>query len=174
MFIPVTDLIDTVLGWIEEQRVVYETIINRYYVGRQLSTFAFRRSRINVPDMPAIEVDWTSEDPGWKYFRVLSERTALEIDVTTNHHQPELAGRCEAELVSLTARILASPPHLQAAIRGIDQTLWNSIPTGVSHRVENEMRIATLSWTGERLEYLVNMLFSPTLQVPQPIEFPPL
>lgn len=171
-------VIDTVIGFLEMQRPVYDTLINTYYSDRRrrLSVFHGRRLTIPASSMPSIEVAVVGEAIEWFACRVQNETSSVEIDVSVDIAQdPENGMRLLSKLTSLTARVLASPPHLRAHILNSGQHFYDSIPGNVSYSLVNDGggKTATISWTGKYLEYLVNNLFNPGLQIPQPVTFPP-
>ena len=164
-------LMDTIIQFIEEQRSVYETIIDRYYEGRILNIFLGRRASIPISSLPSIEVQVTNVSFSWAYCRVQQEEPSLEIDITTDNGYPEQAIRLESQLVSLTTRILSTPAHLRPRIMGTRLHMYDSLPKGVTYgKADNgRMRVATIQWGGKQLEYLANRLFKPALQIGQPL-----
>jgi hypothetical protein len=172
--IQVDKVLDTINALIEDQRPVYDTIIDRYHQGRSLNILIGRRPTIPASSLPAIEIYCTDETLGWHACRVQQEEPAIKLDVTTDNGHREQAVRLEAALVTLTTRILASPPHLRPRILGTQSHLYDSLPNSVSYGTagEGRMRVATISWRGKMLEYLSNRLFD-SLEIPQPLDFPP-
>lgn len=86
-------LTDTIIQFIEEQRPVYETLIDRYYQGRNLNIFFGRRPVIPSSSMPSIEVEVTGVTFGWFACRVQEENPSVEIDITIDNGNPEQIGR---------------------------------------------------------------------------------
>lgn len=168
-------IVDSVIAWINDQKPIYNTIINYYFIGRQLSVLFGRRQVIPSVSLPSIEVALSSDNLSWKFCRVIGEKTGLEIDITVDHNHPEPANRCLTNLAYITTRVLAAPPHLQGNIIGTPDHLFNALPNSVSYRTidNSRQRVATVTWEGERLDNLVNNLFDPVRIVPPPIVFPP-
>jgi len=166
---------DTILGFLEAQRPVYETIIDRFFDGRRLNLFLGRRASIPTSSLPSIEVQVTSVSLGWHSVRVQQEDATLELDITTDNGHPEQAIRLEAQLVTLTTRTLATPPHLRPRIQNSRTHIYDSLPTNVSYGKADQgrMRVATVTWLGKEIEYLANRLFTPGLQIGKPLAFPP-
>jgi len=165
---------DTILAFIEGQRPIYETIIDRFFEGRILNTFLGRRSSIPTSSLPSIEVQVDSVSLGWFAVRVQEENPSLGLDITTDNGFPEQAIRLEAKLVSLTVRILASPPFLRPRIIGTNTHLYDALPTNVTYgKADNgRLRVARILWVGKQIEYLANRLFQPQLQIGDPLDFP--
>lgn len=164
---------DTLIEFIEDQRPVYETIIDRYYQGRTLNIFLGRRKTIPASSIPSIEIIPSGETLGWHACRVQQEEPSIEVEITTDNNSPELSVRLESQLISLTTRIFSIPPHLRAMIKGTRTHLYDSLPGDVrySTAMEGRLRVATISWKGKSLEYLSNKLFDP-IQIKDPLAFP--
>jgi hypothetical protein len=171
--VPIDRICDTLVEFIEDQRPVYDTIIDRYYEGRRLNLFLGRRATFPASSLPAIEFEPASDTLGWHACRVQSEDQALEIDITTDNSSPEAAVRLESSLVALTIRILSIPPHLLSEIKGTRKNLYDALPSDVryGHSGQGRMRVATISWKGKTLEFLANRLFSP-YEIEPPLNFP--
>ncbi len=165
---------DTLLGWLEEQRPVLETVVNYYNVGRRITLLFGRYRVIPAQSLPSIEVAALSDATDWRFTRVQGEVTSLEVDVTVDIRQVELGNRCLNDLASVVTAVLASPPHLQGHITGTPDYLLKSLPSGTSYETiaDGTQRVARISWSGDRLIYLMNSLFAPPLQVPQPLDYP--
>lgn len=168
--LPVDKILDTLIIWVEEQRPIYDTIIDKFFDGRCLNVFLGRRATFPSSSLPALEVAARSESLGWHAVRVQKEEPSIEIDITTDNGNPEFAVRLEAELVSLTVRILAHPVHLLGHIERTRTHLYDSLPASVSYGTigNGRMRVATISWSGKSIEYLANRLFMPCLQIKGP------
>lgn len=173
----VDQILDTVISWVEEQRPVYNTIINQYYPVRSLSTFLGRRAAISMSSLPAIEVTAVSSEIGWHACRVQQESPSLEVDITVDNRNPEAAKRLSAALATLTVRVLASPVHLLPKIQGTRTHLYDALPTGIRYDMtaqNGEMAVTTVSYNCRYLEYLENRLFLPYLKIIPAPQFPPL
>jgi hypothetical protein len=160
--VPIDHVIDTVLLFIEEQRPIYDTIINKYMSGKKLTTFVGLRATIPESSLPSIEVAGVSEKLGWGFCRVQQGEPELEIHITTSNGQPEFAVRLEAELASFTTRILAHPMHLRPQVKNTNVKLMDSLPSGVSYGYgeSGKIRVAKINWSGKYLEFLRNNLFN--------------
>jgi hypothetical protein len=169
-------IVDTVRGWIEEQRPVYETVINRYFVGRRLTTFFGLRTVIPAPSLPSIEVAFTGDTTRRFAPRVPVEEPALEIHVTVDIRNPvESALRCLHELATLTNLLLLTPPRYQPPIENTGSYLALAWAESTTYEtLAGDQRVAKISWRGQHLIHLSNSLFEPALQVPPPLIFPPL
>lgn len=163
-------IVDLLISFIEEQRPVYNSIIDRFFEGRMLNLFVGRRPTFPASSLPAVEIEMASETIGWHSCRVQENNPTLEIDITTDNSAPEQAARLESALVTLTTRILAAPGHLRADIQGTNAWMYDSLPNNVTygHMGQGRMRVATISWTGKNLEYLKNKLFKPALWIRGP------
>lgn len=174
--IPIDKVADTLILFIEQQRAVYDTIIDMYYEGRRLNIFLGKRATIPASSLPSIEVDGKSESIGWHACRVQQEEPSMSLEITTDNSDPTSAFRLQAALVSLTTRILAAPPSLRTLIKGTRTHLYDSLPNNVAYGTagQGRMRVATVTWQGKSLEYLSNRLFDPQLQIAEPLAFPPV
>lgn len=168
-------ILDTLIEMIERERSVYNTIIDRYFEGRSLNIFLGRRISLPASSLPAIEVTNVSTSIGWHACRVQEENPSIEIDITTDNGHPEQAVRLEAQLVTLTTRILASPPHLRPLIKGSNVWMYDSLPSGVRYGTaeQGRMRVATISWSGKNLEYISNRLLKYMSDGLFPVDHPP-
>lgn len=173
--LPVANVIDTLIAWMEAERPIFDTIINAYLPGRRLTIFHGSRSQIPANLVPSIEVAALEEDIGWFACRVQQETPSLRIDVTVDNQEPEPAARLLSSLASLTTHILAHPAHLLPQIEGTQTHLFDSLPdkTRYDTAQNGRQRVATIVWTGRYIEYLSNRLFRPELRMLGSVEFPP-
>jgi hypothetical protein len=165
--IEVNKIINTVILWIEAERVVYETIIGQYFTnGRTLNIFKGRRKTIPASSLPSIEVIPAGDSAEWAFCRVQQDNIKLEFDLTIDNANPEVSVEVESKFVTLTQRILCSPPHLRAPIEGTQFHLQDSLATSVSYGSAKggQQRVATISWEGKVLEYLDDSQFQPEYQ----------
>lgn len=173
VLVPDSNVADTILSWLEEERPVFSSIIDRYFSGRQLNLFLGRRSVIPASSLPSIEVQVTDVSLSWFACRVQTEEPSVEIDISTDNGMPSEAVRLESELVTLVTRILASPIHLRPRILRTRNHFYDALPSGVTYAKtpDGRMRVAVVSWKGKSIEFLANRLFEP-YQIPSPAGYP--
>jgi hypothetical protein len=174
----ISRVVDTVIGFLETQRPVFDTIIEQYYPGnnRRLEVFFGRRVTIPTSSLPSIEVAPAGSGPDWFACRTLRDTLSLELDVTVDNYDPEHGTRVLTALETLVTRILTRPPHLRPTIQGTQSHLFDALPGRVQYATagQGKMRVATIPWEGQILEYLANNEFEPYLRVGSPVADPTL
>lgn len=161
-------VLDTFLTMFEEQRPVYNTII-QYYLGERKFISYFKGIRKAIPEsnLPSLEIGLTGDTLGWYATRTQEDNVSLEVHITTSNKDPVTAIDLEGKLVALTTRILTIPSHLRPQIQGMNAWLLDSgLPsvTYGSSQATGNIRIAKITWQTKNLEYLGDNLFSPMLQ----------
>lgn len=169
-------IIDTIIGWIEEQRPIYDTIIDMYHQGRRLNIFLGKRASITESSLPSIELYSINDSMGWFACRVQEANPNVGIDITTDNRDPENANRLQDALCTLTSRIILNPAHLVPQIEGTTTHLFDSLLSDCRYdqtAQKGAQKVATLSWNGKYIEYLVDRSFQEELRQQPPVEFPP-
>jgi hypothetical protein len=165
--IPVYRVVNTIITFLENERPIYDTIIDSHYSGRKIKFFPGIRPTLAESDLPAIEVGPTQDQLEWAFVRVQSDTFNLEVHVTIPGKNFADALILDSKLVTLTQRILAWPPHLRAPIEGTNHWFYDSLPNSVDYGSANpksNMRTSRITWSGKILEGFDNRAFPPYLQ----------
>ncbi len=160
-------VVDLVLGFYEEQKPLFDTLISNYLDDAQVTLFKGIRKNIPVSDFPSIEVGPVSDDIKWHAVRVQEESLALDIRVSIHLWDQNLAIDLEGKMVSLAARILTYPPHLRPQIPGTNVWLFDSELPSIQYgstAANGSIRVSKISWSGKALDFLVDSQFPPFLQ----------
>lgn len=165
-------VVETVTSFLVKEKVVFDTIVDQYFDGEQITFFKGQRRSIPSSSLPSIEVYPQSATPGWYATRTQQNDMGLGIDITTDNGHPDTAVDLESRLVTLATRILAHPPHLRAPILGTQTTLQDSLPNGVQYGTAQggRMRVAVITWQGKHLDFLADKLFAPVMAAPGPLQ----
>jgi hypothetical protein len=159
-------VVDMVLGFFDEARPLYNTIIHNYFPGRNISLFKGVRKHVADSNVPCIEVGPISDTLKWHSVRVQEDTFSLDIRVTINLSETGQAIDLEGKLVSLTTKILANPPHLRPQIPGYNAWLYDTELPTVSYGSAGAVgtyRISKIEWSGKVLDYLSDQDFEPML-----------
>jgi hypothetical protein len=160
-------VVDMVLTFYTEVKPLFDTIISNYLDNRQLTIYKGIRKVVPESNLPCIEVGPVSSDVSWHAVRVQEDNPSLDIRVTVNLWDPNLAIDLEGKLVTLATRILTYPPHLRPQIPGTNAWMYDCELPQVQYgsaAAGGNQRVSKISWTGKTLDYLGDGYFPPFLQ----------
>ena len=89
--IEVHRIADTLLTVLQEERALFDTVVDIYYSGRRMNFIKEVRKSIPTSSVPSIEASPTSGDLQWSFLRVLEDTLTFRFDITTDNGYPELA-----------------------------------------------------------------------------------
>jgi len=165
--VEINRVINTILTFYEEERPIFNAIIDNFFQGERITLFKGIRNVIPESSLPSIEVGPVSGTPSWFAVRSQQEESALEIHISVSCSDIVSAINLEGKLVNFAQRILLHPPHLRPLIQGTNTVLFDSFPGPVQYgsaASDGRIRVSKMSWTGKALECLSDSLFPPFLQ----------
>jgi hypothetical protein len=153
--ISVDRIVSTLLVWLKAEEPTFNTIIDQFYQGKQITFFEGLRKVIPESSLPSIEIGQSSDEPSWQYPRVQGDQFNLEVHLTISNKLPKEAQILEARLASLIVRILFHPMHVRGRIEGSNNWLFDSAPGSVEYGAGGynfNIRVTKIPWTGHIIE----------------------
>ena len=165
--LPVDRIVNTLLVWFKVEEGTFNTIIDEFYQGKQITFFDGIRKVIPESSLPSIEVGQMADELAWKYPRVQGDTFNIECHLTISNKLPREAQILEARLASLMTLILFHPMHVRGRIEGTNMWLFNSQPTTVEYGSSGynfNIRVAKIPWKGEIIRAIPDVLFPEELR----------
>jgi hypothetical protein len=165
--IPVDRMVNTLLVWFKTEEATFNTIIDYFYQGKQISFFDGIRKVIPESSLPSIEVGQINDTPSWQYPRVQGDEFNLEAHLTVSNKLPREAQILEARLASLMTRILFHPCHVRGRIEGTNAWIFNGAPGSVNYGSSGynfNIRVCKIPWVGSIIECIDDSMFPEELR----------
>jgi hypothetical protein len=165
--IPVDRAVHTLMSWMKLEEPTFNSIIDMFYQGKQITFFEGLRKTIPESSLPSLEVGPTSDTGDWPFCRVQGDTISLEVHITISNKLIYEAMLLESRLASFADRILRYPPHLRGNILGTRIWFQDSYSKGVTYGAAGynfNMRVCKINWEAKVLEYLADDMFPVILQ----------
>ena len=159
--------INTILAWLKAEEPIFNSIIDEFYQGKQITFFAGLRKVIPESSLPSIEVGQISDDVEWKYVRVQGDTFNLEVHLTISNKLPEFAQILEGRLATLITRILFNPIHVRGRIEGTNSWFFDAAPSTITYGAggyAHNIRVTKIPWKGSIIVSIDDAEFPPDLQ----------
>jgi hypothetical protein len=160
-------IVNTLLVWFKAEEATFNTIIDEFYQGKQISFFDGIRKVIPESSLPSIEVGMINDEPVWEYCRVQGDHFNLECHLTISNKLPREAQILEARLASLMTRILFHPCHVRGRIEGTNHWMFDSQPASVDYGSAGynfNIRVCKIPWKGRIINCIPDMMFPEELR----------
>jgi hypothetical protein len=165
--IPTDRLVNTILVWFKVEEATFNTIIDEFYQGKQITFFDGIRKVIPESSLPSIEVGQISDTPSWQYPRVQGDEFSLEVHLTVSNKLVREAQILEARLASLITRVLFHPMHVRGRIEGTNMWIFDGAPQSVEYGSSGynfNIRVCKIPWKGRIIECIPDMSFPEELR----------
>lgn len=163
--IPIDRVVHTLMGWMQLEAPTFNSIIDTFYQGKQITFFEGLRKVIPESSLPSLEIGPSGDTGDWPFVRVQQDEISLEVHITTSNQNVTQAMQLESRLASFTDRILRFPPHLRGRIEGTNIWFQDSYTKGITYGSSGysfNIRVCKINWSGKVLEYLSDSMF-PTI-----------
>ena len=160
-------IVNTLMVWLKAEEPTFNTIIDQFYQGKQISYFSGIRKVIGESSLPSIEVGQVNDTPSWQYPRVQGDEFNLEVHLTVSNKLPDQAPILEARLACLITRILFHPMHVRGRIEASNDWLFDAAPTAVNYAADGysfNIRVCKIPWVGKIIECIDDSQFPAELQ----------
>jgi hypothetical protein len=165
--IPVDRIVNTLLVWFKAEEATFNTIIDYFYQGKQITFFDGLRKVIPESSLPSLEVGQITDEPSWQYCRVQGDAFNLEVHITVSNKLPREAQMLESRLASLATRILVHPIHVRGRIEGTNMWFFDAFPGSVNYGSAGysfNIRVCKIPWTGHIIECIDDSQFPVEMQ----------
>lgn len=165
--IPVDRLVNTLLVWFKAEEATFNTIIDYFYQGKQITFFDGLRKVLAESSLPSIEVGQINDEPAWDYCRVQGDTMNLEVHLTISNKLPQEAQMLESRLASFITRILFHPTHVRGRIEGTNMWIFNGAPGSVNYGSPGynfNIRVCKIPWSGHIIECIPDIMFPEELR----------
>jgi hypothetical protein len=156
----------TLLSWLQLEEAMFNSIIDNFYQGKQITFFEGLRKVIPESSLPSIEVGPTGDSATWPFVRVQGDTIDLEVHITISNKLIYEALLLESRLASFVDRILRYPAHLRGRIEGTNIWLNDGYTKGITYGASGynfNIRVCKIAWQGQVLEYLSDRSFPTVL-----------
>jgi hypothetical protein len=165
--IPTDRIVNTLLVWFKAEEATFNTIIDEFYQGKQITFFDGIRKVIPESSLPSIEVGMINDEMKWDYCRVQGDTFHLECHLTISNKLPREAQILESRLASLMIRILFHPIHVRGRIEGTNYWMFDSQPSSADYGSPGynfNIRVCKIPWTGRIIWPIPDVMFPEELR----------
>src|SRR3954454_1784276 len=118
---PIDRVVHTLMSWMRLEEPTFNSIIDTFYTGKQITFFEGLRKVIPESSLPSLEIGPTGDVGDWSFVRVQGDEINLQIHITISNKLITEAMILESRLASFTDMILRYPPHIRGRIEGTNR-----------------------------------------------------